>query len=367
MKTGELLSRLESRFGIALTAAVIAVLLLAASALYVRPAVHGDTHGKVYAKLAENPFGNIDGNKLAFRMLTPLISWLIGLRGEWIILTNLLFGTVLLMCLYIMFRRIDVKPADALFSCAVIAFSMVHLSTVHEGGYCDALTYLLMLLMWGLRRQKLTFFILFFLALLNRESILFLIPWFVWVHYRGASAKTAYLVRTALGFGICVAMYALFRELVSAHGEVEFTAEYYLRPLLNDPAHWILQAFPYQPIGLFTVFKLLWVFPVMAMISMWKSGIRSEVYSGATLLVCCCAQMIFAFDSSRMLTMVYPVMLTSLIHLFNTDAFEFRKWAMPLFWINLVFPHLYTAAKVIEYWPPTALHLVRVLVTGAQW
>jgi len=123
---------------------------------------------------------------------------------------------------------------------------------------------------------------------------------------------------------------------------------YYLGPLRDDPFYWLVKSYPHSGLGLFTVFKLLWAIPVVAAVGLWRDGERREVYSMAILLVCTSAQLILAFDSSRMLTLCFPVVLIGLVYLFRSNAFHFRAWAVPLFIGNLIVPQLYTAGHTVE-------------------
>src|SRR5262245_10045517 len=48
------------------------------------------THlGKSYADLSRNPFAPAPGNPVALRILAPLVSYLVGMRGSHILFTNL--------------------------------------------------------------------------------------------------------------------------------------------------------------------------------------------------------------------------------------------------------------------------------------
>jgi hypothetical protein len=76
------------------------------------------------------------------------------------------------------------------------------------------------------------------------------------------------------------------------------------------------------------------------------------------------AQMVIAFDTSRMLTLSFPVMLISLNYLMRTKACCFRVWATPLFLMNLLIPQLYTAAASIEVMHSTPGNVIMMLFFG---
>jgi hypothetical protein len=338
---------LEARFGRA--AAVCAALgLLVAASLYVRPAVQTVALGNLYARMAGDPFTLIDGSYVGFRILAPLLSWLLGFRGQLIIVFNLLTAFVLLVLVYVYFRRRSPNPVDALFATAVVAFSLVTLTTIYYGGYTDSLTYLIVFLMWWARKKPVAFYFLFMLGMLNRECMLFLMPWFFFLRWESRASFWKTAVEAGVGFALALVPYYFVRQWIAAQGEVPFRAMYYLQPLLENPFYWLLKSYPHSGLGLFTVFKLLWVIPLVAAVGLWRDGERREVYSMAILLAGTSAQLILAFDSSRMLTLCFPVVLIGLVYLFRTNAFSFRGWAVPLLLGNLLVPQLYTAGHTVE-------------------
>lgn len=367
-KLDSMVIRMENKFGRNLWAAIVAFVSMAGAALYVRPAVKCVVHGMYYAELARNPFAFSPDNPVSFRILTPLISWMIGLRGEYIIITNLIIAAWLIALVYIYFRHHAPRPADALIAAAVVTFSLVTLTTIYYGGYCDSATYLLIFLMYWLRKNRIVFYLLFFLALLNRESAVFLIPWFAFLSYHELSDRKTRLLDLLVGFGITLVLYILIRRWVGPHGENLFTIEYYIKPMLEHPDYWLRRAYVNLGLGFFSVYKILWLFAVAAVISLWRLGDKSQVWSIMILLGCTWAQMIFAYDSSRMMTMGFMIMIVSLIHLFREDPYHFRRWAGPLLIVNLFVPQLYTAAGIIEQMHSTFENiLLRMFWAKKQW
>ncbi len=139
------------------------------AALYCLPSISTHHLGVHYRDLANNPFLFDSKNPASFRILTPFISYICGLRGEGIIITNILISIIMIGVIYRYFRSISKFPSDGLFAAFLITFSMVILSTLHNGGYCDILTYLIIFLMWRYQKKRPLFYLLFFLGLLNRE------------------------------------------------------------------------------------------------------------------------------------------------------------------------------------------------------
>jgi len=325
----------------------IALGLLLAAGVYVRPAVKTTILGMEYAALSDDLSRALSGSPVAFRILTPAISYLLGFRGHLIIITNLLIATALLATVYYLFRGRDFSSGDALKAAFIMAFSLVTLTTIYCGGYTDSLTYLLVFLMWWFRRKRQLFYFLFLLALLNRESVLFLIPWFAYMRFTETWPKSHAIIDLTAGYALILSLYLAFRWWVGNHGEVGLGWQYYLRPLATDPFYWLRETYPFCGLGLFTVLKLFWCIPILAGIDLWRRGDRKTVYSMCLLTVCVLAQLLVAVDSSRMLTLAFPVVLMGLLHLFRTNAFSFRSWGEYLLVGNLLVPQLYTGSHIV--------------------
>jgi hypothetical protein len=74
-------------------------------------------------------------------------------------------------------------------------------------------------------------------------------------------------------------------------------------------------------------------------------------------ILCAGVQFFLAFDSSRLFTLGFMSMVLSLRYLFNENPFSFRRWAVPVFVLNLAVPAIFTAADQVVVLVPT---LVRV-------
>ncbi len=348
----------EGRHGHIMCALFAVLMLMALAAIYVRPATEPHSMGWLYAILANDPFDLSSKNPVAYRILAPTISYLAGLKGQLILITNLVFAGGLLAAIWFYFRQHQYRPSDAMVAAFVFAFSQVTLITIYYGGYTDSLTYLIIFLAWWFRNKRVVFYTLLLIGLLNRESLVFILPWFAFVTYHEAPEKKTWLIDTVVGFGLILAIYFLFRQIVGSAREVEFGVAYYLGPLLENPRHWLLRSGSNQLLGLFSVFKGYWIFVLVAMLSMWKKGDRKSVLSILILLSCTWLQMIFAFDSSRMLTLGFMVMIISLQHLLIVNPYGFRIWAPVVLLVNFLIPQWYTAARIVEHMQslPAYLH-----------
>ncbi|UCE25561.1 MAG: hypothetical protein JSU74_05815, partial [Candidatus Zixiibacteriota bacterium] len=140
------------------------------------------------------------------------------------------------------------------------------------------------------------------------------------------------------------------RQWVTLQADIQYSLGYYLGILKDDPLRLIRTTFYYQPIGLFSVFKALWVFPCVAAVAWWKRKNYKSLLGIAIILISVYAQLFVAFDTSRLFTLGFMVMLVSLEFLFDTDFAGFRRWAFWAVLFNLAIPQVYTAGKIIEVW-----------------
>ena len=342
------LTEKESRHGVARWGLIQTGWMMLTLFFYVRPASHCSYMGKYYAMLAAHPFSFDPANPVPHRILTSLLSYLMFMRGQLIIVTNLLIAATLIFVVYLYFRKSKSEPADAFVAAAIIAFSTVTLNTVYYGGYNDSLSFLLVFLMWMLRRQRMVFYLLFFLGLLNRESVAFLIPWFVLISFAPGDRITRRAIELLTGFGGSMGVYYLFRNWIAQHQEIQYSATYYLSELLSNPLGMLGYHFDAFGLGGFAVFKLMWVVPLAAMISMWRAGKMREHASIALLLLCSAGQLLIAYDTTRLLALAFMILPLSLLHLYGSNAFNFKRWILPLFLLNLFVPNLMVAGAKID-------------------
>jgi hypothetical protein len=354
------LLRAEKRFGKLGWTAILAVVMLGAACVNTRLDTHCGYLGYHYARLAEDPFAFDSDNPVAFRILTPLISYAIGFRGCSIIITNLIISAIFIGIVYYTFRRTTSRPGDAFLGALAGTFSLVILTSIHCGGYCDILTYLIIYLMWLFRRKSVPFYFLFFLGLLNRESIAFLVPWFIFISLQASDRKGLCVIKVIIGYALTLSLYYLFREMAGMETDVKYSMAYYLRPLLSDPIRGFQITYYYHGLGFFSVYKALWVFPFAAVILFCKQRNFVSLSSMILVMFCAYAQLAVAQDTSRMLTLGFMIMFISLHHLFQTDFYRFRAWAFWAVLFNLLIPQVYTAGHKVEVWQSYLSHLISI-------
>jgi hypothetical protein len=349
-RINSILTRLESRVGRIGAAFVVGSVLFLLACMYVRPGYQTATGlGQHYAALARDPFAFGSSNPVAYRFLTPLLSYLVGLSGGLIVVTNLIIAFLLIVAVYACYRKLSEYPADAGIAASVIAFSLVTLTTIYYSGFCDALTYVIIFFMWFWRRHTALFWVLFVLGVFNRESIVFLVPWFLFIRFVERRSVVRWLISDAVGLAACGAVILFVRHWQAEHFRIVFSNLYYWAPLKQDLLVYVKRSWPEQILGLFSVFKLLWIFPLAAVLMYIRKRDHVEVISAFLLLICAAAQLLIAYDSSRMLTMAFMLTMIALLHLMRDNHRWIAKWAFPLLLWNLLVPQLYTAAHIIEY------------------
>jgi hypothetical protein len=358
----------EARFGRWGWSLLVVLLLMLAAAVYVRPGTNYYGHGVYFEALSRNPLDLRNGNVLGYRILTPLLAYLVGLRGRSFILLNLVFAAVTIGAVYRYFRTRAKLPGDALFGAMCLTFSSVVLITIYYAGFCDAFTYLSVFIMWRWRHRPLVMYPFLLLGVLNHEGILFVVPWFVYLKLTESPRKMATVAELAVGLGVVLVIFVMFRRWLSLGRDAGMFAGAYLTPLLKDPMVMIQQAHQYYWLGFFGVFKALWLIPVVAAVGMWKGGRKKEVYGMIILTICTAAQLLIAYDTTRMLTLGFMVIIISLEYLFVSGSSEFRRWAPWVFIFNLFVPQLFTAARVIEIMHSLPSNLLRMLLEkGPYW
>lgn len=301
------LGHLEGRYGRWLVAALVGLGCMALAAVYVRPATVPISLGLDYAELARDPFSTTNPN--GYRILTPLVAYLLGLRGNAIQVLNLIVAWLLLVFIYREMRRLGHGTTLALGTTLLVGLSMPTLFTIHVAGYTDSTTYLFVVLMLGARSRPWLYWSLFFVGLLNRESIAFLVPFFVVLSFDSMAAVRRSWWQALLGVGASLLLYLALRYAMSLRLEARHSLAYYLGPLTKDPLYWLRKTAPSYYAGFFSAFKLFWVVPAAAV----YLAIMHRDWRDVLLLVApvagALAQTAIAVDTSRMVALSFPCLI----------------------------------------------------------
>jgi len=338
------LEKKSSLIGISL---LLAALLMGCAILYVGFSQLPVYHGIYYAELASDPFQA--GNPNAYRILTPLAAYLTFLRGDRIIILNALVALVLLALVYHFARKRQYSPSLSLAMTAMLALTMPTLFTLFYGGYTDSTSYLLIFLMLICSKRPAWFWLLLLLGLLNRESVIFLLPFFLLLHWHSLKSNRAFIKSALYGLVVVFASYFLFRLFISSRaGVVKHSASFYLEPLIKDPFYWLRQSAGAYPQGFFSAFKLFWILPLVALFFAARRRDYFTLLLIVAPIICAAAQSLIAVDTSRMIAMSFPALLISfaVIRKETGDA-ALSACMILLVALNLFVPQYYVTANNI--------------------
>ena len=169
------LRKMELQIGLYPTAFLLNVALLGIAAIYVTPAFRTINLGAFYEILSINPFNFQASNPVQLRILTPLLAYLLFLRGPFFILLPLFIGMLFLTFIYIHYRKQSFTPIESLGMASLMAFSTPILFTLHFQGYTDTTSYLLLFLCLVFIKNPI-WPLFFALAVLNHYSNIFAAP-----------------------------------------------------------------------------------------------------------------------------------------------------------------------------------------------
>jgi len=334
---GELL-RLEKRIGVRLTALVVSLVLLILGGLYASENFTPLNFGEDYARLSENPFDFSRPNRLHYRLLSPLLGYLLHLRGNLFPILTHGASLLFLATIYASLRRRSFRAVDALGIAFMMAFSINVLGEIHFPGTTDPVSYLFLL--WALINLERPFVwgACFSLALLNHEANFFALPGLLLL---ALSKKDGNKDRVAVAMAAVAACIpwiivrlALARTLRS---EVPFSTSYYFsRANLASNLGAIA---PTVWVGIFSAYKLAWFFPLAAILLHLRSGEKSRALLLTVIVMCATAQLAFGWDITRLMGLAFPAVLLgaeTLRDLWGEEAFRRRMWTLLL--LNLLVP-----------------------------
>ena len=297
-----------------LFAVLLVVLALQRVSLGVRPTYLG----KYYAMLAADPFHPSADNPVGHRILAPLLSWAAGLRGPYLLYTDLLAVLALLAAAYLWFRGRDHAPAWAIVGASTLAFTMASLTTLHYGCYPDVWTYLFVFGAWWARGRLWAACVLFLAALLCHESAVFLTPWLLIVLARSGAERAHGWPRAGAALVATLIVFAAFRTLHErAHPSVAYTMGFYLAPLRDDPLHWFRESAPHRLLGVAAAFNLYWAVPLLA--------------------------------AARMATLAFMSVLLGTEYLLRTNGFGARRWIVLLGLASFWIPQVNVAMGAVDF------------------
>lgn len=350
-KFSNLLLKLEQKTNLAFVACVIGLFFLGLSMLFCTPSFEPMYHGKVYSELSNNPFDWDANSSLQYRILAPLIGFMLQLRGTSFLYLPLLFLWFWLSTVYFVFRKKRVTPTISIIMTSLLALSCTLFIPLISPGYTDSVSYFFLFIAFfyfedfTLPSNRIKSVVCFILAMFNHESSFFLFPALLVYHQTLGGTKSVNF-RELLHFsGIFILgfiPYIAFRYWVSSNTAVEYSASFYFT---DANIKTCLDALRWAPVGLFFTFKLFWVFPILYTAHLLRTKNFTPLILLASIFVFSMLQLLIAYDVSRMLCLMFPLLLYSALGC-NTHwgSQKFVMVSIGLVFLNLLLPS-YFASK----------------------
>jgi hypothetical protein len=296
------------------------VFLILAGSFY---AVRYDTfyHGNGFARLSLHPFEMQGENDLRFRILSPLMGYILFMRGTAFKFFMLLVLAMFFAVVYFSKRKEFFKPTEALGITALLVFSTLAFYQLYFPAYTDPTSFLLILLfMMFYKNIKLaTLFI--GLMLFNHENTVFLFPFFFLLLLNG-EYNFGKILRTIIPFIVAAIPYIIYRKFIASHAEVNFTTSYYFNP---GGMKWTREhVFPHLVKGVFHAFRFAWLIPAAAFIIDLYEKRYNEIVLLGVIFIFVLLQLAIAWDISRLVGLSFPVILIGAARLrqfFGTQKF----------------------------------------------
>jgi len=332
-----------------LVSLLVGLAALAAGSLAVPPARPPlGALGAGYAALASAPFGH-DANPAPARILTPLVSWLVGLRGDRVTVT------VLIACcaLPILAARWAVArgggAAGAGLAAGCLTTTLVVRTSLHCGAYPDVVTYLGLFGVWAWRARPRLASACWLGALLDHERALALGPWVVATLWLAAADQPPRRRWAWLGPLLAGAIWLVVHAVLESRRPAELAAGSYLGPLLADPLH-NLRPYGLRPlVGFYSALQWVWLVPFVWAVRVLRRRDWRTVGVGCGLPVLgAAAAMLVAYDWSRMATLAFPCLLPALADGLESGSARARRALAAVLVVQALWPQTFTAWFIVE-------------------
>lgn len=349
---------LERRMGATGAAIVAALVLLLVAAVVCAPARHLVNHGIYYGDFARDPFGQSLTSPIRLRPLAPVIAHFMFLRGEAFMAFPLLAAVAFLALIIRTCRKKGFSAAEATSVAALMAFTTPILFTLHFAGYVDTVSYLFIMIAIAGVASDAVVAASICLALLNHDANVFILPWLV---FHAGRKRAGWKRRVRLGAAVAVALVvvAVVRHAIAQRAPVAWNPGFYLNvaylrenALLNVRGAWL---------GLFMVFKLCWLIPLVAVVDLAVKRRRVELLDLGLAIAGGLGTMAITSDASRLPALAFPAILGGAAVLRQDLGAppRFARLLWMLTFVNLLVPQYYVGqSKPIVFYPlPVALGL----------
>ncbi len=317
------LEKIEQRYGRLSVSVLIGFLFLFSAALVTDIRLETFHHGNGFTRLSIHPFDFSLPNDLRYRILSPLLGYLLFFRGPAFKYFMLIVLAMFLAFIYFFRRNENSKPVAALLITALCAFSTLTFHQLYYPAYNDPLSYLLILIFLVYFKDRKAAMALLTLMLFNHENTIFLFPFLFFLSLSG-NYSIGNILMISIRFIIAVFLYWMYREFISYHVKIEYTASYYLDP---NQMKWAQEhVLPNLLSGIFQAFRLFWIFPVAAITINIYEKRPIEIVLFILALSGVFAQFLVAYDISRLTGLAFPVIIISAIR--TANFFGYKKFVV---------------------------------------
>lgn len=329
----------ERRASLYVVALVVGVVLMALARFYVYPAPEAINHGQSFVALANEPFNFSQNNPLQNRILTPLSAHYLGFSHARLIDFVQYIGIAFLSLVYVAARKQDLRPVTALAASSLFAFTSPIVFFVHFAGYTDVTCYLLIFLAMLAVRTIYVWPLMLALSLLNHEFTLFVLPWFFIYYLIRNERSMLNLVLGTVGIVVSVLPWYMWVSYVSTKMNPEYSPSFYAQVDSMGNLR-LIAANLYS--GCFAAFKLGWTLPAIAVFYHLKHRRYAELFLYAAILVCTLLQLLFAHDTSRLVSLAFPLIWLGFITVAQElPAVDGSRFLTGLVVVNLFVPTYY--------------------------
>ncbi len=297
------LEKAEQRIGMGVFVIIIGLFFLLASSLVTALRFELVHHGRGFTQLSLHPFNFSDTNDLRYRILSPLLGYLLFFRGEAFKFFMLFILAVFLGLTYFFNRKEKFPPTEAMVFSSLASFSTLTFHQFYFPAYNDPLSYLLIILLVYYFRKPVWSTVLLSLLLFNHENSFFLFPFF-FLLFLDENFSLKNILHNSWRFILAVIPYLLYRKFVSLNQPVEYSLAYYFDP---HNMQWTREhVLPNLSSGIFQAFRLFWIFPVLAICLDILEKRYFEVLLILVIVVFVVLQFFIAYDISRLSGLAFP-------------------------------------------------------------
>ena len=324
--------------------------MLGAAALFTSPRWELFYHGKGFSRLSLAPFDFSVESSLRYRILSPLLGYILFLKGALFKYLMLAFLAGFHMLVYCFHRKKGFTPSESLGIGVLLALSTLSFYQLYFPGYTDPVSYVLILILLFYRERKSIVMLCLTLLLFNHDNTIFLFPFlFLFLLGNEFSFKNARL--TAFKFFPAIILYASYRFIISSFTEVGFDTAYYFD---KENLRWTWDhVSEHLAEGIFQAFRMGWIFPVLALYVNLKKKQFSETILLITGFVFVISQFVIAYDISRLTGLAFPLIILGAWRVrenYGTTFFNKLVWAVVL--VNLFIPSYCIGALEPIAYPP---------------